>query len=86
MKFPDEEITQVIPRQTMKDLVFGPGQAPIGPDRPTVNMRPLPKPGDAVGSADDTIVEDYSDGVPSVVEHDAPTEPLFGARDRMVLS
>lgn len=63
--FDDEQPTQKIPRETMRDIVFGEGHAPIGPSKPTRELRPTPV----------DHLFDLSDGVPDPVEHDATTEP-----------
>jgi hypothetical protein len=59
----DEEPTLEIPRETMRELVYGEGHAPAGPTRPTRNLRPM-----------NEIVDDVSDGIPTVIDGGEDTE------------
>lgn len=37
----DDEPTSVIPRETMRELIYGEGHAPTGPDRATRDLGPI---------------------------------------------
>jgi hypothetical protein len=40
-EFESETPTKVIPYETNEELYFSNGHSPIGPERPTLNMRPV---------------------------------------------
>ena len=80
----NDEPTAEIPLETMHQLVYGEGHAPVGPMRPTRDIRmpqfdvsDIPTTEGAKdfatmlhGDLDDTVIDDVSDGVPLVEGHE----------------
>jgi hypothetical protein len=63
----DDEPTVRIPRASLREVIYGEGHEPVGPERPTRDLR----------AVDATIIEDHSDGIPLPIEGFDSTAELF---------